>query len=91
MAQYTSGRSTVPLRKSSWSSPKTFRFRKFWKLYLLVDENLLRITNPVLDLTGDQYFYVIFRSCDSKNHYTNFKFVWEIEKSVLIFEKKGLC
>jgi hypothetical protein len=47
------------------------RFRKFWRPYL--DQNLLRITNPVSDLTGDQYFYVIFRSCDSGNHHTIFK------------------
>ena len=32
--------------------PKTFRFRKFWRSYL--DQNLLRITNLVSDLTGDQ-------------------------------------
>ena len=51
--------------------PKTFRFRKFWRSYL--DQNFLRITNPVSDLTGDQYFYVIFRSCDSGNHHTIFK------------------
>jgi hypothetical protein len=45
--------STVPLLTSPWSSPKQIRFRKFWRSYL--DQNLLRITNPVSDLTGDQY------------------------------------
>jgi hypothetical protein len=44
--------STVPLLNSPWSSLKKFRFRKFWRSYL--DQNLLRITNPVSDLTGDQ-------------------------------------
>jgi hypothetical protein len=29
----------------------------------------LRITNPVSDLTGDQLFYTIFRSCDFGNHH----------------------
>jgi hypothetical protein len=43
---------TVPLLNSPWSSPKKFRFRKFWRSYL--DQNLPRITNPVSDLTGDQ-------------------------------------
>jgi hypothetical protein len=43
---------TVPLLNSPWSSPKKFRFRKFWMSYL--DQNLPRITNPVSDLTGDQ-------------------------------------
>jgi hypothetical protein len=43
---------TVPLLNSPWSSPKKHRFRKFWRSYL--DQNLLRITNPVSDLTGDQ-------------------------------------
>jgi hypothetical protein len=33
-------------------SPKHVRFRNFWRSYL--DQNLLRITNPVSDLTGDQ-------------------------------------
>ena len=41
-------------------------------LYQYLDQNLLRITNPVSDLTGDQQFYVIFRSCDSGNHHTIF-------------------
>jgi hypothetical protein len=44
----------MPLLNSSWSSPKTFRFRKFWKSYVYLDQNLLRITNLVSDLTGDQ-------------------------------------
>ena len=43
---------TVLLLNSPWSSPKKIRFRKFWRSYL--DQNLLRITNPVSDLTGDQ-------------------------------------
>ena len=43
---------TVGLLNSPWSSPKNVRFRKFWKSYL--DQNLLRITDPVSDLTGDQ-------------------------------------
>jgi hypothetical protein len=34
------------------------RFRKLLRSYL--DQNLLRITNPVSDLTGDQQLYVIF-------------------------------
>jgi hypothetical protein len=42
---------TVPLLHSPWSSSKNFCFRKFWRSYL--DQNLLRITNPVSDLTGD--------------------------------------
>jgi hypothetical protein len=46
------GSHTVPLLNSPWSSPKKFRFRKFWRSYL--DQNLLRITNPVSDLIGDQ-------------------------------------
>jgi hypothetical protein len=37
-------------------------------------QNLPRITNPVSDLTGNQYFDVIFRSCDSTNHHTGFFF-----------------
>jgi hypothetical protein len=41
-----------PLFNSPWSSLKKLRFRKFWRSYL--DKNLLRITNPVSDLTGDQ-------------------------------------
>jgi hypothetical protein len=45
-------RDTVHLLNSSWSSPKNFWFRKFWKSYL--DQNLLRITHLVSDLTGDQ-------------------------------------
>jgi hypothetical protein len=47
--QYTR---TMPLLNSPWSSPKKISFRKFWRLYL--DQNLLRITNPVSDLTGYQ-------------------------------------
>jgi hypothetical protein len=42
--------STVGLLNSPWSSPKNVRFRKFWKSYL--DQKLLRITNPVSDLTA---------------------------------------
>ena len=45
---------TVPLLNSPWSSPKKNRFRKFWRPYLVLDQNLFRITNPVSDLTGDQ-------------------------------------
>jgi hypothetical protein len=30
-----------------------------------IDQNLPMITNPVTDPTGDQLFYVNFRSCDS--------------------------
>jgi hypothetical protein len=49
---YRRYRDTEPLLNSPcWSSPKNFRFRKFWRSYL--DQNLLRITNPVSDLTGD--------------------------------------
>jgi hypothetical protein len=44
------------LKFALWSSPKKFRFRKFWRSYL--DQNLLRITNPVSDLTGDQYYRI---------------------------------
>ena len=68
--------STVSLLNSPWSSPKKYYFRKFWRSYL--DQNLHRITNPVSDLTGDQWFYVNFRSCNSKNHNMIFKFVGEI-------------
>ena len=49
--RYPGGRH-VPLLNSPWSSPKKIRFRKFWRSYL--DQNLLRITNPVSDLTKDQ-------------------------------------
>jgi hypothetical protein len=46
--------------ESPWSSHKNFPFRKFWRsyldllMYLQVDQNLPRITNPVSDMTGDQ-------------------------------------
>ena len=39
--------------KQPWSSPKNFRFRRCRRSNL--DQNLPRITNPVSDLTGDQY------------------------------------
>jgi hypothetical protein len=45
---------TVPLLNSPWSSPKKIRFRKFRRSYSNIYQNLLRITNPVSDLTGDQ-------------------------------------
>jgi hypothetical protein len=40
-----------------------FRFRCFRRSN--PDQNLPRIPNLVSDLSGDQQFYVIFRSCDS--------------------------
>ena len=44
---------TVCSHKQPWSSPKNFRFRRCRRSNL--DQNLPRITNPVSDLTGDQY------------------------------------
>jgi hypothetical protein len=45
---------TVPVLDSPWSSPQKTRFRKFWRSYLDLEQKLVRITNPVSDLTGDQ-------------------------------------
>jgi hypothetical protein len=43
---------TVGSFQNPWSSPKNFRFRRRRRSNL--DQNLLVITNPVSDLTGDQ-------------------------------------
>ena len=58
-AKFSTKFSTVGSLKHPWSSPKNFRFRRCRRSNL--DQNLPRITNPVSDLTGDQYAVVL---CD---------------------------
>ena len=53
---------TVCLLKHPWYLPNFFRFR--WCRRSFLDQNLLRITNPISDLTGDQQFYVICWWCN---------------------------